>query len=262
MKKILLLFILAPLFLFSQSFGVLQIKVSDASMKNDYEKYEAMWANAHEEIHKKGNKVGWFFFKVVPNSNNPDNQKADFDYVILNFYKDDEARKAGLGVELNDAFIKKANYGKMKSSEVRRLLSLGNGKIKREFKNYQMTGLDATIDTGGDAKIGNRVRYIGVKALNDDYENYEMKWFKNGHNQEILSGRRLAWYFNKVLSSSDNADKSLTHAIFERFNPTISTQTQQTEATFEQEMMWKHGGASREFIEYCTLELINFRSAM
>ena len=65
MKKILLLFILAPLCLFSQSFEVMQIKVSDASMKNDYEKFEAMWANAHEEIHKKGNKVGWFFFKVI-----------------------------------------------------------------------------------------------------------------------------------------------------------------------------------------------------
>jgi len=261
MKKILLLFLLVPLSLFSQSFEVSQIKVSDASMKNDYEKYEAMWANAHEEIHKKGNKVGWFFFKVVPNSNNPDNQKADFDYVILNFYKDDDARKAGWGVELNDAFIRKANYGKMKSSEVKRLLSLRPNKIKTEWKNYIITGLDATIDTGGDPKIGNRVNYIGVKALNDDYENYEMKWFKNGHNQGIISGRRLAWYFNKVLSSSETADKSITHAIFERFNPN-SSPAQQTEPTFEQEMMWKHGGASREFIEYCTLELINFRSAM
>ena len=64
MKKLLLLFLLVPLSLFSQSFEVLQMKVSDASMKKDYEKFEAMWANAHEEIHKKGNKVGWFFSKL------------------------------------------------------------------------------------------------------------------------------------------------------------------------------------------------------
>ena len=75
-----------------------------------------------QEIHKKGNKVGWYFFKVVPNPNNPSNQKADFDYVIFNFYKDNAARKAGWGVEVNDAFIKKSNYGKMKSSEINRLL--------------------------------------------------------------------------------------------------------------------------------------------
>ena len=53
MKKLLLLFLLVPLSLFSQSYEVLQMKVSDASMKNDYEKFEAMWANAHEEIHKR-----------------------------------------------------------------------------------------------------------------------------------------------------------------------------------------------------------------
>ena len=259
MNKLLVVFLIVPLSLFSQSFGVLQIKVNDASMKNDYEKFEAMWANVHEEIHKKGNKTGWFFFKVIPNPNNPDNKKADFDYVILNFYKDDEARKAGWGVEVNDAFIKKVNYGKMKSSEIKRLLSVRQNKIKTEWKNYIMTGLDATIDVGGDPKIGDKVNYIGVKALNNDYENYEMKWFKNGHNEDILSGRRIAWYFNKVLSSSDKANKSLTHAIFERFNLN-APQREQTEPTFEQQMMWKHGGAAREFVEYCTLELINFRS--
>ena len=56
--------------------------------------------------------------------------------------------------------------------------------------------------------------------------------------RDIISGRRLAWYFNKVLSSSESADKSITHAIFERFNPN-SQPAQQTEPTFEQEMMWK-----------------------
>ena len=147
----------------------------------------------------------------------------------------------------------------MKSSEIKRLLSVRK-KMKTEWKSYSMTGLDATIDVGGDPKLGNIVNYIGVKALNDDYENYEMKWFKNGHNEDILSGRRIAWYFNKVLSSSDSADKSLTHAIFERFNPN-APQREQTEPSFEQQMMWKHGGASREFVEYCTLELINFRSS-
>ena len=259
MKKFLLLFLIVPLSLLSQSFEFSQIKVNEASMKKDYEKFEAMWANVHEEIHKKGNKVGWYFFKVVPNPNNPSNQKADFDYVIFNFWKDNTARKAGWGIEVNDAFIKKSNYGKMKSSEIKRLLSVRK-KMKTEWKSYSMTGLDATIDVGGDPKLGNIVNYIGVKALNGDYENYEMKWFKNGHNEDILSGRRIAWYFNKVLSSSDSADKSLTHAIFERFNPN-APQREQTEPSFEQQMMWKHGGASREFVEYCTLELINFRSS-
>ena len=94
-----------------------------------------------------------------------------------------------------------------------------------------------------------------------DYENYEMKWFKDGHNQDILEGRRLAWYFNKVDSSTDNADKSMTHVIFERFNPS-APQREAFEPTFVQQMMWKHGGASREFVENATLELVNFRSSL
>ena len=54
-------------------------------------------------------------------------------------------------------------------------------------------------------------RYYNWK--NDDYENFEMKWFKDGHNKDIIEGRRLAWYFNKVGSSTDNADKSMSNSI-------------------------------------------------
>ena len=254
--KILLYLLIVPVFAFSQVFDIEQVKVNP-SMMGDYEKFEGMWANAHEEIHKIGNKIGWFLFKVVPNSNQP---KPGFDYVILNFYKDAEAKKAGWGVKNFQTLNKKANYGKIKSSEVKRLSSLG-GKIKSEVKGYSLSVLDATIEVGSGPAIGDRVIYHGVKALNDDYENYEMKWFKDGHNQDILEGRRLAWYFNKVDSSTDNADKSMTHVIFERFNPS-APQREAFEPTFEQQMMWKHGGASREFIEDATLELVNFRSSL
>ena len=65
--------------------------------------------------------------------------------------------------------MKKANYGKIKSSEVKRLSSLG-GKIKSEVKGYSLSVLDATIEVGSGPAIGDRVIYHGVKALNDDYE--------------------------------------------------------------------------------------------
>ena len=73
--KILLYLLIAPVFAFSQVFDVEQVKVNP-SMMGDYEKFEGMWANAHEEIHKIGNKIGWFLFKVVPNSKQP---KPGFD---------------------------------------------------------------------------------------------------------------------------------------------------------------------------------------
>ena len=103
--KILLYLLIAPVFAFSQVFDVEQVKVNP-SMMGDYEKFEGMWANAHEEIHKSGNKIGWFLFKVVPNSNQ---SKPDFDYVYLNFYKDAEAKKAGWGVKNFETFIKKSH---------------------------------------------------------------------------------------------------------------------------------------------------------
>ena len=60
--KTLLFLLLVPVYTFSQVFDIGQVKVNP-SMMEDYEKFEGMWANAHEEIHKRGNKIGWFLFK-------------------------------------------------------------------------------------------------------------------------------------------------------------------------------------------------------
>ena len=49
--KILLFLLLVPVFTFSQVFDIERVKVNP-SMMGDYEKFEGMWANAHEEIHK------------------------------------------------------------------------------------------------------------------------------------------------------------------------------------------------------------------
>ena len=53
------------------------------------------------------------------------------------------------------------------------------------------------------------------KSLNEDYEEYEMKFFKKWHEKNILNGSRKWWEFNRVLSSSENTsstEESPTHS--------------------------------------------------
>ena len=252
--------------LFSQAV-VMESITLNKGMEDDYIKFEKMWSNVHEKIQKNGEKAGWYLFKVIPTKDGtqwpPNSSKPWCDYVILNFYSDNSQLDGDWGMGNNqkaiESFIKKANYNKIKSSEVSRLMKMG-GKLKKNVTSYTLKGIDATVDVGT-FDIGDRATYLGIEQLNDDYEDYETKWFKEGHNRDILNGRRLAWYFNKIVDRSDNAYKPISHVIFERFNPNPpETNNDNQEATFVQKMMWKHGGESRKIHGGLILELVNFKN--
>ena len=54
-------------------------------------------------------------------------------------------------------------------------------------------------------------RFNGFQALNDDYENYEMKFFKDWHEKRTNAGVQAWWEFNKVINRSKNANQEVTH---------------------------------------------------
>jgi len=235
-------------------------------IEKDYIKFEKMWSNVHEKIQKNGEKAGWYLFKVIPTKEGtqwpPKSSKPWCDYVILNFYSDDNQLDGDWGMGSNqkarESFIRNANYKKMKSSEVSRLIKMG-GKFKKKVASYTLKGIDATVDVGP-FNIGDRATYLGIEQLNEDYENYETKWYKEGHNTDIINGRRLAWYFNKIIDRSENSYKPISHVIFERFNPNPpGTNSNNQEPTFIQQMMWKHGGESRKIHGGLILELVDFK---
>tara|TARA_A100001015_G_scaffold146017_1_gene161881 strand:+ start:748 stop:1548 length:801 start_codon:yes stop_codon:yes gene_type:complete len=265
MKNFLFLFIVLIVFKtgFSQ-IAVMEEVTLKEGVESDYLKLEKMWSNVHEKIHEMGQKAGWFLFKVVPADNGvqwPPNSSTPWcDYVIFNIYSDKAQNDGNWGVgntpkEAQD-FIRKANYNKMKNSEISRLLKIGN--LRENTTTYTMETIDATIDVGS-IKTGDRALILGIEQLNEDYENYEMKWFKNGHNEAILNGQRLAWYLNRISARSDNAYKPVSHIIFERFNPTPAENVSNPKPSFVDEMMSKHGTASRKIHGGLYLELVDFK---
>ena len=265
MKKILFVFIT----LFALKTGFSQIAVMEEitlkeGVENDYLKLEKMWSNVHEEIHAMGNKAGWFLFKVIPTEEGvnwpPNGSNPWCEYIIFNIYTDSDQMSKGWGIGSNrkesQAFIRKANYNKMKSSEISRLLKIGN--LREKTTIYRMETVDATIDVGA-LKIGDKAIILGIEELNEDYENFETKWFKTRHNESILKGQRLAWYLNRINSRSDNAYQPVSHIIFERFNPNPPKNLPNSEPSFVDKMMTKHGIASRKIHGGLILELVDFK---
>jgi len=155
-----------------------------------------------------------------------------------------------------EAFVRKANYGKMKNSEMTRLFKMAN-KFRKKSTSYTLRGVDSTIDIGT-IKVGDRATLLGVEQLNEDYEKYESEFFKTYHNKQITDGTRLAWYLNKISERSENAYQPITHVIFERFNPDAQP-SNNSEPTFTEEMMFKNGQASRKVHGGLILELVNFK---
>ena len=248
---------------FSQAVEMEEITLNDG-MEKDYIKFENMYSSAHEKVQQNGEKAGWFLFKVIPTEDGtqwPPNSSTPWcDFVLFNIYSDDSQLDGDWGMGSNEkeaqAFVRNANYRKMKNSEMTRLFNMSS-KFRKKTTRYTLKGVDATIDVGP-TKIGDRATLLGVEQLNEDYEMYESMFFKKYHNKQITDGVRLAWYLNKISERSENAYQPISHMIFERFNTNRSSNNN-SEQSFTEKMMSKNGSASRKIHGGLILELVNFK---
>ena len=248
---------------FSQAVEMEEITLNDG-MEKDYIKFENMYSSAHEKVQQNGEKAGWFLFKVIPTEDGtqwPPNSSTPWcDFVLFNIYSDDSQFDGDWGMGSNEkeaqAFVRKANYRKMKNSEMTRLFNMSS-KFRKKTTRYTLKGVDATIDVGP-TKIGDRATLLGVEQLNEDYEMYESMFFKKYHNKQITDGVRLAWYLNKISERSENAYQPISHMIFERFNTNRSSNND-SKQSFTEKMMSKNGSASRKIHGGLILELVNFK---
>ena len=100
-----------------------------------------------------------------------------------------------------------------------------------------------------------KVYFNGFQALNDDYENYEMKYFKKWHEKRMEAGELGWWEFNKVINRSENENQDVTHftmdvALLDNYLETYEEVTE-----FTDQMLMKHGVQSRKRIIGDELEL-------
>jgi len=260
MKKIIttFIFIFCVSLSFSQLISHTSVRVDDEE-RQGYLELEEFWSNIQEQAIKDGYAMGWMIWEFV--YENKEDAEGKPDFLIMNFFKDSLQKSKGKNINWKD-YAKKVYKGKLSKSKFEKKWNLPFGK--RNF--YELERLDNTYWQGGDLQKGMEITLNAFKALNEDYEDYEMKSFKKWHEKGILNGSRKWWEFNKILSTNvtttSSVDGTPTHSTIDMFGRKLSEDEEKEfwgDVTFQDRMMWKNGAASRELLGQYQLKLLMFR---
>lgn len=77
-----------------------------------------------------------------------------------------------------------------------------------------------------------------------------------------INGSRKWWELNRVLSSSENGNKEITHVTLDMMGRELSDSENEEfwkEVTFMDRMMWSNGAKTREMINQVNLKLVMYR---
>ena len=241
MKKQILsiLFTLSFLISFSQLVSYEAIWVNDG-MEDDYIAVEEMWSEVKKQAIADNLQDFWIVFKVEKDSTNPDHLTKP-DYIVMNGFEDDAQRTMQknwkeLGMKVYKGKMSKRKFEKAWDK---------TPTVRKETRNFLVERLDNSV--WSPLAEGKEARFLfnGFKALNDDYESFEMKYFKENHNKQIEAGSRAWWDFNKVISRSENANQEVTHFTMDIIDANYQW-SNDNEPSFTDQMMSKYGVASRE----------------
>ena len=240
MKKQILsiLFTLSFLISFSQLVSYEAIWVNDG-MEDDYIAVEEMWSEVKKQAIADNLQDFWIVFKVEKDSTNPDHLTKP-DYIVMNGFEDDAQRTMQknwkeLGMKVYKGKMSKRKFEKAWDK---------TPTVRKETRNFLVERLDNSV--WSPLAEGKEARFLfnGFKALNDDYESFEMKYFKENHNKQIEAGSRAWWDFNKVISRSENANQEVTHFTMDVIDANYQW-SNDNEPSFTDQMMSKYGVASR-----------------
>ena len=248
MKKLLLILLL-PLFSSAQTLvmDVVQIKKGKAM---DYESVEAFISPVQKQAIEDGKKIGWYVFKNVGGGDLSEiEDKGIGDYLIINVYKDLDQMKSDNWDEYL-SIAKMVYKGKMSSKSIERKIS-NIGLPRKDTRSYTLENLYFTKPNP--PVIGNLYTVSPVEQLTDDYEKFELEFFKPIFEKNILAGNHGAWNFNKVVNSSDNAYKNITHIIF---NQSVKGANNVVPSDFISTQVQKIGIASRKIYDPATIQLL------
>ena len=241
MKKQILsiLFILSLTVSFSQlvSYEVIWVK---EGMDESYLEVEDFWSKTKEQAIADGHQNFWVVFKLDKDLENQDDQMKP-DYIVMNGYKDSIQMSNNVNWKELAMKVYKKELSKKKFEKK---WSLG-WEVRKETRNFLVERLDNTDWT--ELKDGKQPKFFfnGFKALNDDYEGYEMKFFKQSHQKQVEDGIRSWWEFNRVISRSDNANQEVTHFTMDVLDKDYNWSSPENQS-FVDQMMFKNGIASRD----------------
>ena len=228
------------------------IKLKKGS-EQEYLQIEKFWKKVKKIAIDEGKQRAWYVMKNITKVE--EGKERRYDYFVFNFYTDEDQMNQDVDFL---AMAMRAHKGKLSKSKIR--YNYENWSNPRESTNvYTLKRLDRTINSTPISK--NTPLYIyPMVQKNEDYERYEMEYFKKEwHESEVLDYRKAFWAFDKVIDRTEKANKSITHFTFEKYtseNPPESKRFDWNNLTFEQEMMLKHGVASREGYPEFKLEFV------
>ena len=218
-------------------------------MEEQYLEVETFWSEIKKEAISRDLQNGWVVWKVVKDPENESHSKKP-DYIVMNGYKDSDQREKQtnweeLGMEVYKGKLSKSKYKKEFAKWQ------GTRKKTSRFLVERLDNSEWKIPPGSETKV----YFNGFQALNDDYENYEMKFFKKWHEKRMETGDLGWWEFNKVISRSDNENQDVTHftmdiALIDNYMGSYPQPTK-----FSDQMLMKHGSESRKRIIGDELEL-------
>jgi len=252
MKKIILILTL----IYSSSFYAqlithTTVRVSDED-KADYLQLENFWSEVHEQAIADDLAQFWAVWKVVKTEETQDYP----DFIIMNAWKDSTQMAKAMSNNWRD-YARKV-HSKMSNRNFEKNWNLARGD--RNSYNYER--IDNTVFLGQIEK-GMTIQLNAFKQTNENYESYETEFYKKWHEKGILNGSRRWWELNRLLSSSENANKDITHVTIDIQGQELSEEEQQklwSTVTFTDRMMWENGTTTREIVAQAQLELVDFRN--
>jgi len=247
-----LIIILFPLFSNAQILTMDIIQVKEGRDK-DYEAIEVFMIPIQKMAIIEGKKMGWYILKNIGGGDLSDiEDKGVVDYMILTVYKDQDQ----LNLDVWDGYLdiaKKAYKGKMSSRKIERMMSsiVDEGNPRKDTRTYTMENIYYTKPNPH--IVGNIYTVFPAEQLNEDYEQFEMEYFKPIWEKNILAGNHKNWEFNRIIDRTENAYQNLTHIIFSQG---VNGASIDFPTDFRSDQLSKSGIASRKGYDTAKMELI------
>ena len=248
-----LLFILFCVTLNAQSYIKMEVIKLKSGQEEEYLKIEEFFSDVKKLAVKKGLQSGWAVFKNIPNDQNKIEGLTYPDYMVFNLFDSKEQMEQSIDV---NSLTNMAHKGKTKKKVIKKMLSSWSAP-RQETRYYTYKRISNTNWGLGDFKKGLKMYGAPVQELDENYVNYELEFFKKGHDKQIETKERGWWELNEIVSSSDNALKEMTHIIFEAPGP-MWGKIENPEPSFTEKMMSENGQKTRKMWPHFEMELQYF----
>ena len=206
-KFIKLLFTLFFTLSLSAQYTIVSAVALNEGAEDQYLKLEEFYGPAHDLAIEKGLQTLQAVFKVTSET---DAENGPHYIIVTGFNSKEQLDNYTSGnVNYLDLAVE-AYKGKMSSRAVTRMMNT-TGSESKERRNYITQGVDQTIWSGGDLKPGDTMNLTPTQALNDDFENYETKFWKPYIEKAIMKGQHRWWALSKVIDTNENAYDTVSH---------------------------------------------------